>query len=122
MVYRLTILSPLSLFLQLNSGILLYYVDLGSGPEAIAASGQVVSDAAWHSVAVSRRGLEVTLVVDETVFTHTLLGTELTLDVSQSGIFAGGRPVAGGIEGGYLGCLQVRTVNYLVFLSTLVSG
>ena len=97
-------------FFQLNTGALLYSVDLGSGPEAIAASGQVVNDADWHTVAVSRRGLEVTLVVDESSFSRTLLGTELTLDIDPSGIFAGGRPVAGGIAGNYTGCLQVRSM------------
>ena len=84
--------------------------------------GLVPNDAEWHTVGVSRWGLEVTLVVDESSFSHTLSGTELTLDIDPSGIFAGGRPEAGGTAGNYTGCLQVKStlpeLESLLFLRT----
>lgn len=83
-----------------------YHVNLGSREESVRVTGLSVNNGTWHVVAVQRSGLAVTLTVDNTTIASTLTGVELTLDIDPSAIYAGGRPLDGGVTDGYAGCLQ----------------
>lgn len=73
---------------------------------------QRVNDAVWHTFAVNRIALSLSLSLDEVSnITHTLSSTNLTLDVNPSLVYAGGFPSSPKsddiiINNAYIGCLE----------------
>ena len=109
------LLLPLPLFFlflqcctqQLESGEVVYHINISSVEETVRASGIPVGDVRWHMVDVLRSGLAVSLTIDSnSTFQHTLAGNALILNIDASQIYAGGTPVNDDISNGYTGCLQ----------------
>ena len=123
--------------MQLEGGYLVYRINLGSGEESISMITQQVNDAEWHTFTVERTALSLSLSLDNTFnLTHTLISTNLTLDINPSLIYAGGLPLANAesddiiISNPYTGCLEdiridgnvLPTVDYNEFASVMFRG
>lgn len=94
-------------FLQIEEGVLVFGINLGSLQETFLLTNRTIADSEWHFVEVKRSALELTTAVDDVILHHTLKRTQLSLDVRPI-IYVGGRPNSGesNIIAPYLGCLQ----------------
>ena len=110
-------------------------MNLGSGEEQLPLINITLADSIWHFIVVKRSALDLATTVDNVTDTHTLQGSDLTLDINPSEIYAGGRPSTstGGVSlmlTPYIGCLediridqdQLPTSDSNSFASVLFAG
>ena len=93
----------------MEGGHLVYHINLGSGEESVTIGTQLVNDARWHVFTAERTALSLSLFLDDSNLTHTLSGTDLTLDIDPSQVYAGGFPSSESddiIANAYTGCLE----------------
>ena len=103
----------------MTSAQLVVSVNLG-GSTFNNTSSSSFNDGQWHTVNVSRTGLDLSLTVDSTNVVQVVLpGPHFTLEYNSSDVFIGGQPSLNGtVIDGYHGCLQdIRLNNNLLPLS-----
>lgn len=98
-----------------NGGTISYHINLGSGEETVYFPNQfpTVDDALWHYFQLERTALDLMLTLDDQMFSHTLGGNQIYLDVGYMQFYAGGLPVQGSrLDRSYTGCLEdIRVDN-----------
>ena len=96
---------------QLSSGHVIYSVNVGESTESLTIATDY-KHSTWHSISIQRTGHNVLLSYDSIILSHTLSGSQLTLEYLSSDVFAAGRPDAErSVTDGFNGCLQDIRLN-----------